>query len=241
MARVINKNQKNILVSFSGGLDSTYLVYKNLKEGHKVTGIYTKILNNKIKIDVELQQSNQITELFQKEFPDQFTLEQGIDIMVYGYCDLYLKQIMIWIMSSLYHGSKYDEVHIGAVMNDDLISYIPDVKKTWKSFEFLSQDLPKLRFPLSKLPKWEIVEQLPLQYKELVVYCEDPKIIKRIGGKNPRIIFENCGHCNPCSRYQYESKKWNYEYGQIGLNKKEDEPIPDIESMESESTVYAKD
>ena len=198
------KKDKHILVSFSGGLDSTYLVYKNLKKGNKVTGLYTSIQNNEYKTIVEKHQTEKLEELFKKEFPDRFFLEQGIDIMVHGYCDLHLNQIMIWLMSTLYHGSRYDEVHIGAVMNDDLISYIDDVKKTWKSFKFLSDNLPKLRFPLTKLPKYEIIKKLPPEYKELVVYCENPGILKPIKGRNKKLVFENCGSCVPCKRYEGE-------------------------------------
>lgn len=236
------KKQKRILVSFSGGLDSTYLIYDNLKKGDKVSGLYTTILNNENKVTVEKFQVDKIVEVFNKEFPDQFTLEQGIDIMVYGGCDLHLKQIMIWVMSALYQGASYDEVHLGAVMNDDLISYIDDVKKTWKSFSFLSDDLPKLRFPLVKTPKYEIVRHLPVQYKELVVYCENPRIIKPVKGRNKQLVFENCGWCDPCKRYEYESKKHNYEYGQIHNVEREIESIeslsdaiPDIEDNSEKS------
>jgi len=213
------KKQKNILVSFSGGLDSTYLVHQNLKEGCKVTGLYTTIKNNEDKVKVEKCQIDKLTELFKEDFPDQFNLRYGIDIEVYGSPDLYLKQIMIWIMSALYQEPGFDEVHIGAVMNDDLVSYVEEIKKTWETFEFLKEDgLPKLRFPLIKLPKYEIVKLLPERYKKLVVYCESPRIIKPIIGESEEVVFINCGFCNPCERYKYESKKWNYEYGQIHIN-----------------------
>jgi len=219
------KKPKNILVSFSGGLDSTYLVYKALKEGHLVTGIYTTIRNNEKKVKVEKHQIDMLNAYFQQEFPRQFKYEYGIDIMVYGYCDLHLKQITIWLMSLLYHGSKYDEVQIGAVMNDDLVSYINDLKNIWESFKPLSNDLPKITFPLIKTPKWEVVEKLPQQYKDLVVYCENPVIIKKTKKK---LIYENCGICNPCERYKFESKKWSFEYGQIT------NLIPDIERYKEE-------
>jgi len=44
---------KNILVLWSGGFDSTYLVYKNLQEGNNVFTIYNKIINSKDKIKYE--------------------------------------------------------------------------------------------------------------------------------------------------------------------------------------------
>lgn len=39
----------NILIPWSGGLDSTYLVWKSLKEGHHVNTAYFTIINNHTK------------------------------------------------------------------------------------------------------------------------------------------------------------------------------------------------
>ena len=44
---------KKVAVLFSGGLDSTYLVWKNLKDGNEVQPIYIEIQNNKVKSTIE--------------------------------------------------------------------------------------------------------------------------------------------------------------------------------------------
>lgn len=44
---------KKVAILFSGGLDSTYLVWKNLKEGNVVLPIYVEIENNEVKTTME--------------------------------------------------------------------------------------------------------------------------------------------------------------------------------------------
>lgn len=222
---------KRVLVSFSGGLDSTFLVYDNLKNGNVVTGVYTTIENNVNKTKVELNQIKKLEKLFQEEFPNNFNLEIGMKIDAQSGNDVTMKQIPIWIISLLYNkASTYDEVQIGAVMNDDMISFIDDITNLWNSFSFVSRKHPPLSFPLMKKSKCEISEILPKKYKELVVFCEDPKIINDIP-----LLFENCNNCHSCKRYKYENDLWGVIYGQIQQNPTEEllYPTVDLEPAEN--------
>ena len=213
---------KHILVSFSGGIDSTYLVYKNLKKGYRVTGLYTTIQNNDNKVMVEKFQVEKLTRLFNKEFDNQFDLRMGMSVYAQCGSNLIFKQITIWLVSLLYEGDKYDEIHIGAVMNDDMISYVDDIKKMWKAMLFLKdqEEIAPLLFPITKMTKWQIVEALPQQYKELVTYCENPTIVKSAEDNNGDLQFANCKECNACKRYAYNKDMFNVEYGLIQQDKK---------------------
>ena len=221
------KPQRNILVSFSGGLDSTFLVYDNLKKGNTVTGLYTTIENNRNKVIVEKNQIKKLEVLFNEDFPGMFRLEMGISYDVPRPGDLIFHQITLWLVSLLYHNSYYDEIQIGAVMNDDMVSYIDDIKKMWGGFKFLNDKLPSLTFPLTKNSKLVIAGELPKKYKDLVVYCEDPRIIKEIDENNSELEFENCQYCHSCKRYKFDSDYMGIEYGQI---KPRDYPY-DVEPM----------
>ena len=44
---------KKVAVFFSGGLDSTYLVWKNLSDGNTVLPVYVEIENNEVKTILE--------------------------------------------------------------------------------------------------------------------------------------------------------------------------------------------
>lgn len=207
--------EKKILVSFSGGLDSTYLIYDNLKKGNRVAGVYTTIKNNENKSEVERYQIRELDKLFSQDFPGMFELHMGTEISFsWEVRNLHLKQISIWLLSLLYDSYDCDEVQIGAVMNDDLISFLDDIKKTWKSYSWLYDNPIPLTFPLSKTSKYEIVKNLPEKYKGLVVYCEDPIIIKHPDDNNGTLEFRNCEKCQSCKRYKYDCESSGIRYGQ---------------------------
>jgi 7-cyano-7-deazaguanine synthase in queuosine biosynthesis len=203
------KEKKNILVSFSGGLDSTYLLYKNLLEGHNVSICYTEIENNSSKVIVEKFCVERIIEELRKDFPghkitiiDRYNVK--IDIVLSN--NMCFKQILIWLLSLVYSTkTEIDEVHIGITMNDDINPYINDIKKIWKlykKFYYNNEKFPKIKFPLYKTPKYEIVDNLPERYKKLVTYCEDPIIISQ---DNNIVEFKNCGNCNACKTYIFRN------------------------------------
>ena len=142
----------------------------------------------------------------------------GMKYDVPSHPDLKFVQITLWLVSLLYNSSRtgYDEIQIGAVMNDDMVSFIDDIKKIWSSFTFLSKEKhPPLTFPIMKESKWNLSKDLPKKYKDLVVFCEDPNIIKPIDENNTELLFENCGYCHSCKRYKFDSDYLGIEYGQI--------------------------
>ena len=57
---------KRVGVLFSGGLDSTYLVWKNLKEGNTVVPIYLEIANNEDKSKLEKNRIELLRKVFNK-------------------------------------------------------------------------------------------------------------------------------------------------------------------------------
>lgn len=194
------EKRKRIGVLFSGGLDSTYLVWKNLKDGNEVVPIYIEISNNKIKTILE---KNRI-ELLYKEFGKEYDGEQlkFIEyVLTVSVCanedSLYFKQIPIWMLGIMFSQSMgLDEIQVGYVGNDDALPYLHDIKKTYKSYQSISNNLVPLKFPLKKKKKWQIAEKLPKQYLDLIISCENPTII---GSEDAKIVeYEPCGTCAPC-------------------------------------------
>lgn len=218
---------KNILVSFSGGLDSTYLVYKNLKEGNKVKLCFSIIENNTNKTIVEKFCARKLYEEFLKEFPQQIqsSFDFNTKVLINDYVGgLKFKQILIWLFSLIYHCEKEtDKVHIGITLNDDINPYRKDIKRIWKSFKpFYNGKLPKIKFPIYKKQKYEIEEDLPTNYKKFITFCENPHIIYE---DNLEVKFENCGECDSCRRYNYLNMI-HIGYGQINSNFKTlEEPL----------------
>lgn len=192
---------KKVIVLFSGGLDSTYLIWKNLKEGNIVKPLYFEIENNVNKPLVEKQQIKLLWNLFHDEFKDnikpiEYTIK--IDVDENGTNELTFKQIPIWLLGILFSIDRnYDEVQIAYVGNDDAISYLKEIKKIYKSYNEITKLLIPLKFPLRKCFKCDMLNELPVIYRDLTFSCENPNIISNIDNN---IIFEPCGDCSPCKK-----------------------------------------
>jgi hypothetical protein len=194
---------KSVAVLFSGGLDSTYLVWKNLKDGNEVVPIYVEIENNEVKSILE---KNRV-KLLRTEFAKEFNLEKrlihdvkfAIKVGVHANeGSLYFKQVPIWLFSVVFLQGmdNIDEIQIGYVSNDDAISYLDDIQNIYKSYQTVSEPMKPLAFPLTKKKKYMMANELPKQYFDLIFSCEMPKII---GSKDAEIIkYEACCDCVPC-------------------------------------------
>lgn len=191
---------KRVLIPWSGGADSTYLILKNLKEGNHVTAFGVRLENNPNQSDREFKSRKIISDFFYKNYPSNFDYKLFVGrIDVGGSTNLILSQPPIWVLFSHYSQSfsEIDEVQIGYVMNDDVISYLEDVRNLWKSYRpFIGTKHPNLEFPLTKTKKYEILDSLPDEIIRNISVCE-------YYGE------ENC-NCEPCIRHRRELEKTRY-------------------------------
>lgn len=222
---------KKIGVLFSSGLDSTYLVWKNLNDGNQVVPIYIEITNNKVKSIMEKNRIGLLHKEFKKEFNninDELNYYRDDNLMkdVHYVLDvgvsanedsLHFKQVPIWILGIMFCQSlKLDEIQIGYVCNDDAIPYLQDIQKIYKSYQSITNNLIPLKFPLSKKRKWELVQDLPKKYLDLIFSCENARII---GSEDAELIeYEPCCECVPCntiisSNYYYHEMPQIYADG----------------------------
>jgi len=195
---------KKVAVLFSGGLDSTYLVWKNLKDGNEVYPIYVEIENNIVKTILEKNRTKLLCELFSEEFNENMNyghihnVHYAISVGVKAYENsLYFKQVPIWIFTLMFIQSiGIDEIQVGYVCGDDAIPYLNDIQKIYKSYQSICEPLKPLKFPIIKIKKEIIAHELPSQYLDLIISCENAKII---GNKDAEIVqYEPCGSCVPC-------------------------------------------
>jgi hypothetical protein len=199
---------KKVAILFSGGLDSTYLMWKNLKDGNEVFPIYVEIENNEVKSIIEKNRVNLLCKEFSKEFDskkDMFERKQVHDVIFAikvgvhaNEGSLYFKQVPIWLFSVVFLQGmdNIEEIQIGYVSNDDAISYLDDIQNIYKSYQAISEPMKPLVFPLTKCKKDRMAHELPKQYRDLIFSCEMAKII---GSKDAEIIkYEACCDCVPC-------------------------------------------
>lgn len=227
---------KNVMVLYSGGLDSTYLIWKNIMDGNNVYPIYVEIKNNHIKTFVENKQSAEILEILNDMAVarglKRMFLETTVSINVYSSVsdDLHLLQLPIWLTGIMYSGklSHVDEIQIGYVMNDDAISYLDDIKNLYESYKPFVYSHPKLVFPLTKEKKTSMHHDLPESIKKLIISCEMPilfgkndKEIHEITEPTKILTYKTCGECVPCKR-QKELGIYDYskDYAEMHMESK---------------------
>jgi 7-cyano-7-deazaguanine synthase in queuosine biosynthesis len=193
---------KKVAVLFSGGLDSTYLVWKNLTDGNEVQPIYVEIENNKIKTILEKNRTKLLVNEFRKDndFVDKIhdvrnILKVNVDAREDS---LLFKQVPVWILAIVFaQDLNVDEIQIGYVANDDAIGYLQDIQNVYKSYEPLMRYLKPLVFPLSKEPKYKMAHSLPEIYRKFIFSCENATIV---GPEDAEFIeYEPCCECTPCT------------------------------------------
>lgn len=211
---------KTVAVLFSSGLDSTYLIWKNLKEGNKVRPFYIEIKNNINKSKIEKQNIFILYEKFKAEFGTQIEhpeLILALDVFR-AWNGLKFQQVPIWLFALNYvRDSDVDEIQIGYVSNDDAISYTDEITKTYENQRWFFNNekiKTKLTFPLVKEKKEQMLKDMrDTEYIKHVFSCENPTIVEERGEKTEDIYgwkkdflgeyfvkYENCGNCVPCNK-----------------------------------------
>lgn len=216
--------KKRVAVLFSSGLDSTYLLWKNLEEGNEVTPIYIEIKNNENKTKIEKQNVEMLCELFREKYGYR-KITQPLYVaqvsIINGNHDLMFSQLPIWIFSLVYIPiHRIDEIQIGYVLNDDAISYVDEIKKFYKSHAWLQTiKQPKLVFPLIKDCKDKMMREIPQVYMNYISSCENPKLLPyhmHVKGSEKKLQFYRpCGECVPCKRIIRDHLDYNFLYRQM--------------------------
>ena len=176
---------KNIAIFWSGGLDSTALVhdYLNRDNTDKIYTFYSTILNNETKTKSENVAINNIKKIFEK-YPKYQGHKELLRIESYNSEDAYAivppRQFLIFLTSIGLTLKKFDEVLIGYVEGDCAVSYDNSMKKLYNTMcEEFSSNCPTLRFPYIRYQKDELIECLPDEILQHVVWCENPKYVKK--------------------------------------------------------------
>jgi 7-cyano-7-deazaguanine synthase in queuosine biosynthesis len=189
--------KKRILILFSGGIDSTYLMYKALLEGNDVFFINNIIENNASQTTKEGEAIVQIVEWLKQRFPFQqiescdFRMKFCIEGFwmhshMFGQPFMWLCSLGIVLQSI---NKKVDEIHYGLIARDDALSYIDDLKASFDALMMTKKTEKfkgKLKFPLIKYLKSEIIDELPKELLRLTSSCEYDTNDKY------------CNHCHSC-------------------------------------------
>jgi hypothetical protein len=189
-------DHKKVFVLWSGGVDSTALIIHLLNAGYQVTAGRITIQNNEQQTRKEVAAINKMIPIITSFYPrftsfyPRFTYTGSVsDICINGSVNNVLLQQVPMFLTVIYQLREYDEFAMGYVMNDDAVSFVPDIINIYNSYKPLVQHLPTITFPLLKEKKTDIYYILPESLKPLVVWCE-----------STCIDDAPCGHCHSCER-----------------------------------------
>lgn len=204
-------DKKVVIVLYSAGLDSTYLLLKELDKGNYVIPV-TNLLNSDDLdfISHYIVQLN-IHHLYRTNLN---RLIYSVDSQVRNPSSFSYYQQVYNIMSVFVLGYDFlqyvDEVQIGFTLKDEGMSYISELRTLFNTSLKLMPDeeVPlktKLVFPLSKMSKSMIAEKLEkLQKKNgtklKTLSCENP--FARIENDDNEAVMtvKCCKTCNSCRR-----------------------------------------
>lgn len=206
---------KKSLIVWSGGMDSTSLVFKAILENKPFETIYFYPLCNKEKAANELFARNRIKDLFEKEYgvtwkDHVISIENGLTTY---FSDVTFGQAAAWLYGLLMNGidvEKYKEVEFGYVLRDefwvDQIMY-EDMFKATAKVKLRGKIPPPLVYPY----KYTFKEEVPNEFikkddKILETYA---KILELIWTCEPVSKSRNwqCGKCYSCRKLEEAKAK----------------------------------
>lgn len=144
---------KSILISWTGGLDSTYLVYDYLCKGYNVKTVYLDFIGNGQQSVREKKAIQDMISCYFGKFNHKHLVSNELSMFT-GISNLHFQQMLPLILNLAYSYTDEDEVAVGYVMNDDAVSFIDEIQNLWSSINsFCKTPMPKLSFPLLKTKK----------------------------------------------------------------------------------------
>lgn len=183
------------LVVFSGGLDSTFLLYKTLLDGNVET-CYFDAGQHKSKVKAEMLARANIVPILEcitghrvlndtvvKFSPDgvkvkpHYSKEYQVDFGRENVPNGSWGQAYLWMFGLLKvtDPQLHTKVRMGYVMGDEISMHLDNIKQAWRYLQsFTKQTTLDLEFPLSTTLKERIIQNMPHDVMKHIWHCELP-------------------------------------------------------------------
>ncbi len=223
-------------VVWSGGLDSTLILYDLIKRDVDVSVItFETDVFGLDKHHLEQSTRQRFLQKFSKNKIQEYTIKLDFPYTdIKGYNGGLTQQPFMISMISLY--GKLDTIyHFGYHKGDDFFSYHSEHMKISENINYVMGKNVQLNFPLKFMHKWEIIDAIQTYgLDDYVWYCEYPENSKN--GKQP------CGECVPCKTHEQHSQllkmnrqscdvKFNLLYPENSLMSQEIESQEDVKEI----------
>jgi 7-cyano-7-deazaguanine synthase in queuosine biosynthesis len=197
------------ILYWSGGIDSTYILYDYLRKGITFETVYIKFNNNKLKGDIELSRRENIKKIlvnyYHKDWNDKII---DYDNSSYTF-HFVLPQALIWLESIFKVVDSYENntCVFGYMRRDDFWHYKPDLLNLFKMLHALSHKKDtniELKYPLEWKDKDDIIND---------IFVEDIKVWKKLfnqmwtcEGIDALNSRKHCGKCISCEKFIFSKK-----------------------------------
>lgn len=219
----ITQAQRVPLILFSGGLDSTYLLFEAL-ETTDVDILYVKGPQGDNKITCELNARENILEWLAQNRPFKVRNKDIIDISQATVTqDGKYRQILPWFFGALTIADSYkhSSVQIAYISSDGSSNHATTIGWAW---DYLGSSTKNkkvdLAFPLIDVSKQDIMKRMPYELYKKIWVCEIPEKIEN--DVEPTVVWKHCGTCETCINKQTEEYKWSlknqYDYVTLSEN-----------------------
>lgn len=209
------------MILWSGGLDSTHVVWNHLANNESVDVLYVNVANNEVKSNREFAAQEKIIDVL-GAYPSQIRNRYKLDIgSIFPSKNFKSAQAFLWIMAvQLYFDPNlHSHVEAGYIKGDDYWHFKHHAETAHQSLSHAFHENPGfgITYPLEWRDKASIYadyldQPLGKRLLEHVTWCEAPTIE----------IPKECS-CNPCVTMKLAKYKYGLEKKRAG---KEDTPLP---------------
>lgn len=202
-------SEKRPLVLYSGGLDSTYLIYRLVEANMPFDVLYVEggQCQNKVREEDKVREAFLYTYL-RDTFPDyrhhinkfQVKLDWFNSLRGYQTDKPSLSQPQTWIFAAhrAFDPGRHSEVQVGYLLGET--EHNPHLKKVWDGLcQLLHCQTYPLTFPLQRHYKSMVLDDIPKELFNYVWVCELPMVdVTGVPSSTYR-----CGRCRPCQTLGY--------------------------------------
>lgn len=205
------------LISFSGGLDSTALLYLRLSEGNDVDTFYVIAGQHSDKVKRELYARENILKWLRRKFKDRTIQDKIVNIEATvkfeisdrghktgNWPDSTFTQPLSWLYGAQFalNGDFHRSLEMAYVAEDQMTYYGERLKNVWEMLSpICKQKYVPLEIPFWHTTKAELLKIVPSSLLKLTWTCENPKTINNSGLVT---AIRPCKACTPCIRQSTE-------------------------------------
>ncbi|MND88191.1 7-cyano-7-deazaguanine synthase [compost metagenome] len=199
-------DSKRILIPWSGGADSTLLVAEAMRRQERIWYCSFEAGQPHTQIEAEELARVRLEDKLKRRFAESPELHRHRSKLVLDTSgtNMPMKQLPAWIMHLITmvadNGGNYyfDEIHLGYLLNDDAAYTAGPLQQAWHylclAIYGLDREPPKLKFPLLRLRKGQVLQELTsLGVLDLVSVCELPQLYDE--------GWRQCGECPSCRKH----------------------------------------